>query len=599
MKSKFNGILPISKTIIYIFFSNLKANPIILILSMCFSLIQGLSYGMIAKRLKIFFDSVSINININKGDILSDTINALIILIGIIAFAMFINGLNNAFHNLVEGRIKETALLNLHNKSKKLTPFSFEDTNILDSLQKAREGADASTNLLFVIILIFTFYIPSLAYLTIFFLNIHPLLALTLPIIFIPTIINQMFRIKIFSELADKSGPKLRELKSLEDSIVGKDYYKETRLLGVFPYLYRKYSLCLNQVLNLKWRSEKKVAIKEGVLRLISLIAYILVILLLTYLLINNNISQGSFAAVLSTVGFMFSTLEELIFYHIETISNNIGYVNNYVKYMTLTEDNYKSYAPINMKSKISLDNISFSYPNQNKMTLNNIKFNIKKGETLAIVGMNGAGKSTFAKLILGFYKPEKGEVKYDSISIKDKSLDDICYNTSGVMQNFNRYKFSLEDNIAIADMSKDIDRKKIMDSLETCEVKVNEFDKGLETILSTEFSGIDLSGGQWQRLAMCRALYKNNNVLVLDEPTAAIDPEMETSIYKSIKKISFNKTSIIITHRLGITAYVDRIVVLNDGKIIEEGSHSELMAFESNYKKMYLAQRKWYDFDY
>ncbi|WDV47582.1 ABC transporter ATP-binding protein [Clostridiaceae bacterium M8S5] len=596
MRLKYDKSLPISKTIFYILKTNLKANPHILITSMVMSLIQGLSYGIIAKRLKIFFDSV--NLSINKGYMINDTKEALIYLIAVIAIAMFINGLNNGFHNLVEGRINETALLNLHHKSKKLSPYAFEDIKILDDLEKAREGAEASTVLLFVIVLIFTFYVPGLLYLTLFFYSIYPAIALILPAIFIPTIINQRLRLKIFSQLANKSGPKLRELKSLEDSIVNKDFYKETRLLGLFPYLHRKYKVCLDEVLELKWYSEKKIAIKEGLLRLISLIAYISVILLLTYLLITGKISSGSFAAVLSTIAFMFSTLEELIFYHIETISNNIGYVNNYVKYMTLQEKKTKSNAQINMKFGISLKDVSFTYPNQEQTVLNNINLNIKNGETVAIVGTNGAGKSTLSKLIIGLYPSKKGEIKYDDVVIENERLDDICHNTSGVMQNFNRYKFSLQENIAIADMINGIDKNRVMDTINTFEINLDNYEEGLETILSTEFSGIDLSGGEWQRLALARADYKNNSIIVLDEPTSAIDPEMEASIYQSIKKIMQNKTAIIITHRLGITPDVDKIVVLDDGCIVEEGSHQELMAFDSNYKKMYTSQMKWFDFD-
>lgn len=586
--------LPISKTILYIFSSNFKANPAILITSMTLSLIQGLSYGLIAQRLQIFFDAAKISID--KKYISNNLQESLILLIVVIALSMFLNGLNNGFTNLVEGRIKETALLNLHNKSKRLRPYAFENTKILDDLQKAREGADASTDLLFIIILIFTFYLPGLLYLTVFFYRIYPVLALTLPIIFIPTIINQMFRIKIFSELADESGPKLRELESLEDAITAKDFYKETRLLGLFPYLYTRYKSCLNNVLELKWISEKKIAIKEGLLRLFSLTAYICIIVLLTHLLINNRISQGSFAAVLSTISYMFILLEELIFYHIESISNNIGYVSNYVKYMILPEE-AQSTSPVILNSEISLANVSFSYPNQEVKVLNNINLKIRKGETLAIVGMNGAGKSTLAKLIFGFYPPSSGTIKYDGTIINNRNLNDICHNNSGVMQNFNRYKFSFEDNIAISDLHRKIDRKRIIAALENCEMNIKEFDEGLNTILSTEFGGIDLSGGQWQRLAIARAFYKQNDVLILDEPTAAIDPEMESSIYKAIKKVASNKTAIIITHRLGITNSVDRIVVLDNGCIVEEGSHDELMSFDSNYRKMYLAQKKWYDF--
>lgn len=595
MNSFKRQVLKIYKTVYYIFYSNFKANPVILITSMSISIVQGLSYGVVAKYLKYFFDSVEISIQRNY--LTNETVFNLICLLIIIALSMLINGCNNGFHNLVEGRIKETALLNLHNKSKKLTPYAFEDTAILDNMQKAREGADASSNLLFILILVITFYIPSLAYLMIFFYSVYPMLALTLPIIFIPTIISQMFRIKIFDEFADRAASKTRELNGLENSIVAKNFFKETRLLGLFPYLHGKYINCLNDLLRERWQSEKKIAIRECMLRLFSFGAYIIIIVLATYLLIVGHISQGSFAAILSTVGFMFSTLEELIFYHIGTIFNNIAYVNNYVNYMTLPEAISENEKPVSMNSKIILENISFSYPNQKNLVIYDINLTIKKGESIALVGVNGVGKSTLAKIIIGFYPPKSGLVKYDDTIVENKNLFRIFENISGVMQNFNNYKFSLRDNVTISYLSKNVDEKKVLKALDDSEINIDKFNNGLNTMLSTEFNGIDLSRGEWQKLSIARALYKDSNIFIMDEPTAAIDPETESKIYASIKKVICGKTSLIITHRLGITKYVDRIIVLKDGSIVENGSHDELMSFDSNYRKMYLSQTKWYDF--
>lgn len=229
---------------------------------------------------------------------------------------------------------------------------------------------------------------------------------------------------------------------------------------------------------------------------------------------------------------------------------------------------------------------------------MKNINLEIKKGETIAVVGINGAGKSSLSKLIIGLFPPKSGSIEYDGMDINTMSLNSINHNTSGVMQNFNKYKLSLAENIIISDIYSDINEEKIISALENFDININRFDQGLNTILSTEFSGIELSRGQWQKIAIARAFYKNHNIIILDEPTAAIDPEMETCIYKNIKKISRDKTAVIITHRLGMTADVDRIVILDNGRIIEEGSYLELMSFDSQYKKMYLSQSKWYDFE-
>jgi ATP-binding cassette subfamily B protein len=221
----------------------------------------------------------------------------------------------------------------------------------------------------------------------------------------------------------------------------------------------------------------------------------------------------------------------------------------------------------------------------------------IKDGETIAVVGENGSGKSTLVKLLIGLYEPSCGNVMYGDTDINEINTKSINVNTSGVFQNYIKYQMELFDNIIISDYRKNPSTE-YLDSI--CNmVGINpytsKFPKTYNTMLSREFDGVDLSGGQWQRIAIARAYYRGHNLIILDEPTSAIDPIEEANIYNQFMNISRGKTSIIVTHRLGSVRLADKIVVLSNSQIAEIGTHEELMGINGIYHKMVKAQSHWY----
>jgi len=224
----------------------------------------------------------------------------------------------------------------------------------------------------------------------------------------------------------------------------------------------------------------------------------------------------------------------------------------------------------------------------------------VKAGETIAIVGENGAGKTTLVKLMTGIYLPAEGDVKIGGIDTSKISPQFLYSGISGVFQKYQRYKITLEENITISSMEYKENEKLKVDlerAISKSDLIIDEekFPKGYETMLSREFDGVDLSGGQWQRIAIARGFYRGHNMIVLDEPTAAIDPVEETKIYRKFAEMSKGKTSIIVTHRLGSAKIANRIIVMDNGKISEIGTHEELMEKKGKYAQMYEAQSKWY----
>lgn len=223
----------------------------------------------------------------------------------------------------------------------------------------------------------------------------------------------------------------------------------------------------------------------------------------------------------------------------------------------------------------------------------------MRAGETIAIVGENGAGKSTLVKLMLGLYTPQEGKVRFGGVDTKEVSSSAIYRGVSAVFQKYQRYKMTLADNIRISDRQAEDElstaRLDMAAAKAELAVASDVYPQGYDTMLSREFDGVDLSGGQWQRLAIVRGFYRAHDVIVLDEPTAAIDPLEETRIYRTFTEMSQDKTAIIVTHRLGSAKIADRIIVMDGGKVCEVGTHDTLLRAGGKYAEMYRAQVQWY----
>ncbi len=246
---------------------------------------------------------------------------------------------------------------------------------------------------------------------------------------------------------------------------------------------------------------------------------------------------------------------------------------------------------------EIKLENVSFRYPNTSTNTLTNINLTLHRGEKLAIVGLNGAGKTTLIKLICGLLDPSEGRVLLNGKDIKDYNRKDYYMMFAAVFQNFSLLAGSIATNIAQSE--DEIDMNKVKDSIAKAGLKkkIESLSKGYDTYLNREVYGdaIMLSGGEMQRLMLARALYKDAPFIVLDEPTAALDPIAESEMYQKYNEMTEGKSAIYISHRLASTRFCDRIILIDKTKISEEGSHEELLKRGGKYAELYALQSKYY----
>ncbi|MCK4257867.1 MAG: ABC transporter ATP-binding protein [Halanaerobiales bacterium] len=576
-----------------------SASPVYLITTFVVGILHGFSHGFTTLMTQKLFDSISNVLGTNVA------LRSVFVALFFLAFALVLNQLLNGFHNVMSEDLANRIMRNmgsaLHKKASKLETLLFEDTSNLDDINKAKEGVMNSTFFLFILFTLLTYYIPYILIMGVYLYSLKPILAISLLIIFIPVALTQFLRVKVFSKLADESAPLRREYEYYEKCIVDKEFFKETRMLGANSYFRDLYYKTINLYNNKMWRAEKKSGLAEMGMKAITLLGYIGVLFLFVNALLSGEISVGAFFAVFISIDMMFRVLEEIICSHIGRLSNNLGSIKNFVRFLELPE-RHGDYELDDKLHGISLKNVYFKYPNSDDYVLENINLEVLPGETIAIVGENGAGKSTLVKIMVGLYSPSKGLVEYGGMNIRKIKNTSLFSKISAVFQNFQRYKLSLANNVTISNLSVDeeVNYQRIDKSLEMVNllVDLNKFTNSYETILSREFGGAELSGGEWQKISIARGIYKSHNTIILDEPTASIDPNEETRIYNTFSKMTENKTAIIVTHRLGSAKLADKIVVLDNGRILEFGTHKELIQNGSKYASMFNLQSSMYQFD-
>jgi len=422
---------------------------------------------------------------------------------------------------------------------------------------------------------------------------LKPMLLITLLLAFIPAMLAQIINLKVFTKLEEQSAPLRRQHEYYQKTICDREYFKETRILGAFEFFYKRFSDTMELLTHKIWRAERKTALLQLTLNISTFIGMAASAYLLFRTTMAGEITVGVFAAMFAALGQMFNIMQEIVNQHIGNMNKDIGKVINFIHMLDMPEQSGED-GTADFTKGIVAEAISFTYPGRNKPAVRKISLTIADGETIAIVGENGAGKSTLVRLLTGIYRPSEGKVIVGGLDTAEIAPTYIYKGISGVFQKYQRYKMTLGENVAISNISVKVDPMKIDTAL--CEAGVKMDSVRLDDMLSPEFNGIDLSGGQWQRVAIARGLYRANGFIVLDEPTSAIDPIEETQIYMQFQRLAEGKCAVVVTHRLGSAKLAHRVVVMDAGEIVDIGTHEELLSRPGKYNDMWAAQAQWYE---
>lgn len=513
----------------------------------------------------------------------------------VLILQLFLNAVSAAFEGSFALRLEQAAGEELNRKAARVDPICYEDNRFLDHIEKAVRGTEYAMAIFMLSLSMLLSILSYFGFMGGYLFSVDPILFLMLLCSFIPYIFGAMVRYRVHRNMENQAAPYRRRGEYYGQCITDREYAKETRMLGGFGYFFRKMKENLQMVFSLDWKTAKKSELVDVGLRFLSMTGYIGTILLLFHFLMTGRVGVGVFAAVASSLDGMSDTLERMFNFKINGITRSLGLAENYLAFLNLPER--KAECPFPEGRTVEFKDVSFAYPNASKDSVSHLNLSIREKETVAIVGSNGAGKSTFAKLLLGIYQPKEGSVLIDGVDTKKLLPGESVEKCSAIFQKFQKYKMSVNDNIYLSNTKSPVDGDRIEQSLKKADLDLNSrsFPEGKDTLLAREFGGTDLSGGQWQRLAIARGFYRIHNLIVLDEPTSAIDPLEETRVYEKFMEMSKDKTAVIITHRLGSAKIADRIIVLDEGEIAEMGSHSELMDRKGKYFQMYQAQAKWY----
>lgn len=384
------------------------------------------------------------------------------------------------------------------------------------------------------------------------------------------------------------------------DSAGNRQYAKDIRIFGLQGWMRSIWNGGMEQLKELN-RKRSAVLLKGDMAgAALNLLRNGFVYLYLIGMVVSGNLTAAQFLLYFGTASGISSMIDGILgaFYGLHQQSAEISVMREFLEWEEpfLFEEG-KALPKQLSACEIRLEDVSYRYPGAQKDTVSHMNLTLHPGEKLAMVGLNGAGKTTLVKLICGFLDPTQGRVLLNGQDIRQYNRKEYYDLFAAVFQNFSILDCTVAQNVA--QRGKEIDRKRVERCLDQAGLweKVEKLPQGIDTHLGRDLyeDGVELSGGQNQRLMLARALYKNADVLLLDEPTAALDPIAENDIYMRYSRMTEGKTALFISHRLASTQFCDRIVFLKNGRIAEEGTHESLLALGGEYAKLFEVQSRYY----
>lgn len=378
-----------------------------------------------------------------------------------------------------------------------------------------------------------------------------------------------------------------------------KDFSKDIRTSNIFAVLMQRFERAINSNIKIL----KQYGVKLFVYSMVSSALSEFIPIIGTYALAGyqfiykDTMTISGFSVVLSSINSVRSATLDIA-EGFDELSQMALYFQNLKDFFNYQPKVVSGTVKAPEFESLELKNVSFRYPGAEKNSINDVSFKINKGETCAVVGINGAGKSTLVKLILRFYDVTEGQILYNGIDIREYDIDSLRIRFGTVFQDYKNFAVSVFENVMCRRCSED-DKKIAETALKQSGVwdKINSFAKGGDTVLTREFdeNGAGLSGGENQKVSTARLFASDFDVAILDEPSSALDPVAEYKMYENLISLTKNKTVLYISHRLSSAVLSDKIFVISSGRLIETGSHSQLMSLDGEYAKMFKLQSKSY----
>ena len=516
-------------------------------------------------------------------------------------FNQIISRLNTAVTRIAGEKVVRHVKLQIMNKAKEVDIAEFDLPEFYEKLENANREAGIRP----ITVLSSTFdaiskIISLVSYIVV--LITAPGMwwtAIVMILVSVPTaVISFSYRRKNYMYMRHRSKDR-RQMNYYSDIMVNKDMVKEIRMFDLGD----KFTDRFDKVFNGYYNGIRKLIIRENVWQItvtvISSLANCVFFAMIAYQVFEGNIQIGDYSLYTGALTSIASTVGALISVSASVYEGTL-FIDNLISFMQVEP----KIVPTRAKPEkvrhgqahtIEFKNVSFKYPGTDRYVLENINLTLRPGETAVLVGLNGAGKTTFIKLLTRLYDPTEGKILLDGKDLREYDVKDL-YNMFGIIfQDFGKYAVSVSENIRFGDAygkhtGDDVKRAAIDANADEF---ISKLPNGYDTPLMRFFepNGIELSIGQWQKLAIARAFYSKSDILILDEPTASLDPMAEQEIFNQFDELRKDKTTIFVSHRLSSATVASKIVVLEYGKLIEEGTHKELMDKRGRYYELFTTQ--------
>jgi len=540
---------------------------------------------------------------LEAGDAATGNLSTLWWYIGIELAIVVLSDLINRSINLTDGLIGDLysnhSSVTIIKKTRDLSISQLEDSEIYDKLERARIQTNGRVGLMTNILSQIQSLIVAISLIAglIYF---EPWLIVLLIVSIIPSFINELNFSSSRYSIARSWTHERRELDYLRYIGANSNTAKEVKLFGLVDFISNRFKKLSHQY----YLVNRDLAVRRTMLgtgfNLLGTLSYYGAYVLIILRAVAGVISIGDLTFLSGSFNRLRNTLQSM-FARLTRISESALYLRDYFDFIDLSTDSDNELqlkAPSNISTGFEFQNVSFTYPGSDVEVLSDVSFKLNVGEKMAFVGQNGAGKTTLIKLMLRFYKPTTGRILLDGQDIQN--LEEAKYQAlfGVIFQDFIKYDFNVKENIAVGDIAQIEDQIAIQAAAELslADEFIADMPAGYQQQLGRRFTkGKDLSGGQWQKIALARAYIRDAQVMILDEPTSALDAKAEYEAFQRFMGLTKGKTSIIISHRFSTVRMADRIIVLKDGTVSEEGSHEQLMQNESLYAELFRLQAAGY----
>lgn len=584
------------KTFINVFKLLWKSSRYYFIAMLITNIVAGISLSVNMILWKNIIDSVQESIQTGIF------INALYWLLAFMILEFFqsiIEEISQYVKNILASSTNKYVTKSILQKTKEIDMVSYADASVHDRIKKANEESAGRTMSLLYSTGQLIKGISVLVSTSIILIRFNPPIMVICLMTSVPMLLISMRVAISWFKVYNQRFESIRFIEYIKLMLTKYENVKEIKIYGVTEFFVTYIDKLYKGYINEDKKIRKKFSINISGAKLIESLVMYLIKALVCIKIIKLKMTIGDLTLYINSIDNFKNSIGNILSV-VTSIFEDGLYVDNFFELINMKKEksNKKELIFNGEFKKITFSNVWFKYPESSDYILKNISIEIEKGKTYAIVGLNGSGKTTLIKLLLRLYLPSKGHIYIDNTNIDDISIESYYKYITAVFQDFIKYPLTFKQNIGLGDIRRmNIDRE-IISAAKSSGIYeyIESLPSGIDTKLQVEWTNAtEISLGQWQKLAISRAFFKNAEIMILDEPTASLDPEAETDISSKIKELMKEKTCILIAHRFSMVRFVDQIYVLKKGSIIEIGSHTELLMKEGEYSRLFNMQAQGY----